>query len=170
MIHIEIANLQTQLVVARSRLESHARYVLENERIRRASVSLALVDDATIHALNRRFLGHDWPTDVLSFPLGEDDAELTGEIVISVERAVAEAGTRGLEPTAEVLLYLTHGLLHLVGYDDRTPRQAARMHRREAELLAQKGISGLFENERPPTPTVAGASDRRRDKTGPAPS
>ena len=162
MLHIEIANLQDELPVAASRLEDHARYVLSSERVRRASLSLALVDDRTIQRLNRTFLGHDWPTDVLSFPLGDpDDAELSGEIVISAERALAEARDRRVEPMAEVLLYLTHGLLHLCGYDDRTPRQAARMHRREAELLGKLGIVRLFENETPEAPVQAGKAESR---------
>lgn len=90
--------------------------------------------------LNRRFRGHDETTDVLSFPLrcpagggGEEGAYL-GDVVISVEEAVRQAEEDG-ETLAEALdRLLIHGILHLKGYDHHTPREAARMRRRERRL------------------------------------
>lgn len=90
--------------------------------------------------LNRRFRGHDETTDVLSFPLrcpagggGEEGAYL-GDVVISVEEAVRQAEEDG-ETLAEALdRLLIHGILHLKGHDHHTPREAARMRRRERRL------------------------------------
>ena len=126
-------------------LERIARRALEAEGIDRAEVSIAVVDDATILVLNRRHLGHDWPTDVISFGLsGPGAAVLAGEVVVSAERAAAEARRRGADPLAELALYLVHGLLHLCGHDDREAEAAAAMHRREAEVLAAAGVPCTF--------------------------
>jgi probable rRNA maturation factor len=97
-------------------------------------LSVALVTDAVIHELNRDFLGHDYPTDVLAFPLGDGE----GEIVVSAERAIAEAGERGVSPGAELRFYIAHGILHLAGHDDHDPREARRMHAVALRLL--KGL------------------------------
>ena len=77
-------------------LEDLVRLVLASHRRERASISIALVDDAAIHAVNRTHLGHDWPTDVISFPLSApDDSVLAGELVVSAEMAVASARELG---------------------------------------------------------------------------
>ncbi len=96
--------------------------------LRGRSVSIAFVTNAAIRRLNRKYLGHDRATDVLAFPLGTD---LLGEVVISAEVAVAEAQKRGIPVEEELLRYVAHGLLHLLGYDDRRPRDRARMWARQ---------------------------------------
>ena len=108
------------------------------------SISIALVDNDTIHRLNRLHLGHDWPTDVITFPLsGPDEHGISGELVISTEMAVATAREMGSEPRQELALYLVHGVLHLCGYDDSNEADAAAMNRRQSELLAAvAGLSG----------------------------
>jgi probable rRNA maturation factor len=107
-----------------------------------AEVEVALVDDATIARLNRRYLGHRGATDVLTFPA--DGPPVLGEIVISVERARAQAVALGHPLWRELALLVIHGVLHLRGDDDRTPAAAARMHRRaEAILAALDGRAGV---------------------------
>jgi probable rRNA maturation factor len=111
--------------------------VLTAENRTRASISIALVDDATIRGLNRTHLGHDWPTDVISFPLSApEEPVLAGELVVSAEMAVAAAAELGLEPGDELCRYVVHGLLHLCGYDDRDESDARLMRERQEELLA----------------------------------
>lgn len=103
-----------------------------------AEVEVALVDDATIARLNRRFLGHRGPTDVLTFPAGaHEDRHVIGEIVVSVERARDQACRYGHPVGREVALLVAHGVLHLRGHDDRTPADAAGMHARAEKILAQ---------------------------------
>src|SRR5262249_36361632 len=103
------------------------------------------VDDASIRALNRQHLEHDWPTDVITFRLSEpDDPELEAEIVLSAEMAVTTARESGADAQAELALYLVHGLLHLCGHDDRDETAAAAMRRREGEVLAELGVPNTF--------------------------
>lgn len=112
---------------------------------RAAKLEIALVDDQAIAELNQRYLNHAGPTDVLSFDLGEGQPGLVeGQIVASVETAQRQARRCGHPITAEVVLYCLHGTLHLLGYDDKHPDQAARMHRLEDELLTQLGWGAVY--------------------------
>lgn len=134
---LDVSDLQALLDVPKALIESTIRAALTAEGRLRASLSIVLVDDATIHRLNARHLGHDWPTDIITFPLDDPDTdELSGELVISAETARTVAGTLGIDPLDEVRLYVVHGILHLCGYDDHDPRDRARMREREAEILA----------------------------------
>jgi probable rRNA maturation factor len=98
-------------------------------------LSVALVTDARIREANREFLGRDEPTDVIAFPLERDE----GEIVVSAERAVAVARELGMAPRAELLLYVVHGILHLLGRDDREESEARQMHAETLRLLRSAG-------------------------------
>ncbi len=103
-------------------------------------MSLVFVDDAEMRDINRRFRNRAATTDVLAFPLDDGaarDPDLTvGEIIVSTGRAVVEARRRRIRAERELYLYVIHGLLHLLGYEDETPRERLRMRRRERELLA----------------------------------
>ena len=104
-------------------------------------VDIAIVDDAEIRRLNRVFRGVARRTDVLAFPLEVADAPgaLVGQIVISAETARRQARRLGVPLALELELLVTHGILHLVGYDDRDPTEAHLMHRREREILSSTG-------------------------------
>lgn len=81
-------------------------------------VNVVLTDDAALRELNRRFLGIDENTDVLSFNLGSSDSErIEGDIYISLDRAKAQADDNGIESAREVVNLAVHGFLHLCGYD-----------------------------------------------------
>ena len=126
------------------------------------ALTVVLVDDATIHDLNRRFLDHDEPTDVITFPLSEPgDPELSGELVVSAEMAVATAGESGADPLHELALYVVHGLLHLCGLDDQTPEDADAMRAGEGEALASLGLTNTFPLVGPPDSAVEGMEMKR---------
>ena len=140
---VEVSDTQSHLVVDEDALAGLVRDTLRHEGFQRASISIALVDDATIHALNRRHLGHDWPTDVITFRLSDpDEPELAAELVVSAEMAKTTADEEGKRPVDELMLYVVHGLLHLCGEDDGSPEQSARMRLREAEILARERRGG----------------------------
>jgi probable rRNA maturation factor len=145
-IAVEISDTQRHLRVDADELASLVRNVLAGEGVRRAEVSLVLLDDAGIRGLNRQHLDHDWPTDVISFRLSEPaDATLSAEVVVSAEMAAATASRAGSDPLDELALYVVHGLLHLCGYDDLSADHRAAMRRREAEVLMREGHTNTFE-------------------------
>ena len=125
---IALTNAQRRVPVPEALVRRLARRVLG-----RRSASVAFVTDAAMRRLNRRFLGHDYPTDVLAFPLG--DGGLFGEVVVSAPYAAREARRRGIPVEEELLRYVVHGCLHLMGYDDHAPADRRRMWARQEKLL-----------------------------------
>ncbi|HWQ40666.1 MAG TPA: rRNA maturation RNase YbeY [Desulfosporosinus sp.] len=110
-----------------------------------AEVSLMLVDDERIHALNQEYRGVDRPTDVLSFALQEDmeeepdaafEDDMLGDIVISAERAKEQAAEYGHSFEREIVYLAVHGTLHLLGYDHEEEKDKQAMRSKEEEVMA----------------------------------
>jgi probable rRNA maturation factor len=103
-------------------------------------LSIALVSDREMRALNRRWRGKDRPTDVLSFPLLEADA--LGDVVISLDTARRQARAGGWPLATELRRLLAHGILHCRGYDHEEPSDARKMAAAERRLLGARGMVG----------------------------
>jgi probable rRNA maturation factor len=145
---ISIASPQEAVPIDRARMRDVVRTVLEGEGIGEAEISLAFVDNATIHRLNKQFLGHDEPTDVLSFPLSEPNSrKLAGELVLGAEVGLAQAAEQGHDVQAELALYVIHGLLHLCGHDDHDPAAVSAMRQRERHYLTLLGLPDIAPEE-----------------------
>lgn len=160
MIAIAIAQRQARLAPDDRRQRKAIREILRDVGHARAAISLTLVDDEEIHALNRQFLGHDYPTDVITFQLSAEGEPLEGEIVVSVDTAAATAERLGWDAADELLLYVIHGALHLAGYDDTSERAAAKMRRAEREYLGRFGLEPP--PEKPQPAKLKRAKPRRR--------
>ena len=154
---ISLANEQTALPIDEDSLKRAVAAVLTDAEVTAAEISLAIVTDEVIHDLNIRYLEHDYPTDVLSFPLGDDGNVLAGEIVVSADTAATQAlqhsqsqpspvkpwqasTVKPWQANNELLLYVVHGALHLVGYGDKSPDSAAEMRAAEDRILSQFGL------------------------------
>jgi rRNA maturation RNase YbeY len=142
-------------------LATRARQVLGALDVRRAELSLSLVDDDEMRALNRRFRGKDRPTDVLSFPLHDApvpaDAASLGDVVISIDTAARAAAERRRPLAACLDELVVHGVLHLLGYDHEiSPAEERRMARRARAVRAAIGILEA------PAPRRAPRARRRR--------
>lgn len=116
----------------------------------RGHVTVALVSDRRMRALNRQFRGRDYATDVLSFPadapttLRAGDRNFLGDIVIAIGLAKRQARDAGHSIQTELRVLALHGLLHLLGYDHET--DDGKMARVEARLRAKAGLKeGLIE-------------------------
>lgn len=126
------------------------RAVVEGEGAALVDLSIVLSDHATVHRLNREYLSHDYITDVLSFSLrpsdaasSDDDAPLIeGEVYVDLDTAAERCDEFGASFEEEALRYVVHGVLHLVGYDDKTDAGANRMHQREDHYVVEheKGL------------------------------
>lgn len=135
-----VANEQSSLSIDNTLLQHAVRDVLQRSPYQSAMISVVVVDDPTIHQLNRQFLEHDYPTDVLSFELDSTDNHVEGELVISADTATTNAADYGWSPFSELLLYAVHGTLHLVGYRDKSADEAAAMREAEARCLESVGL------------------------------
>lgn len=98
---------------------------------------MVFVSDSKIKILNKKYLKHHYATDVLAFDLREDtkDKKLTGEIVISTGRVVANAKKYKTTQSKELMLYVIHGILHLLGYRDQEPKDIKQIRAKEQQLL-----------------------------------
>jgi probable rRNA maturation factor len=143
---------------------------LKVEGVSSAVLSITLVDNATIHRINKDYLQHDYPTDVISFqldwshpdrispgtmPAGRSDgAWIEGEIVASTEYALAESVVHEWSVQSELTLYVVHGMLHICGYDDLDPAEKIMMRARESAVLDRLGFSTV------PRGTDDGSADK----------
>jgi probable rRNA maturation factor len=144
MIRISVASPQELIALDYQALKAAARAVLEGEGVKEAKVTLAFVDNPHIHRLNKQFLDHDEPTDVLTFPYTDPDAKkLEGEVVIGVEVAKDNAADRGHDLALELILYVVHGCLHLCGYSDKTATEEREMRAKEREYLKLLGLPDI---------------------------
>ncbi len=137
---IEIANLQDHYEIKRGKVKKLVRELLNNEGVA-AKLSIAFVDNDEIKKLNQRFLGFDEITDVIAFALSNKKGFIDGEIIVSVETAVEVANRRKSSVEGEIILYIVHGVLHLLGYDDNNSINAKIMHEKEAAILSFLGYN-----------------------------
>ena len=136
---VEIANRQSAIDVDTERLIEAVRQVVTDAGYVTGELSVAVVDDPTIQRLNRQYLQHDYPTDVLAFVLEEAESHIEGEIVLSVETAARNGTEYGQSLRNEILLCVIHGALHLVGYADNSPQAVEQMRAAEKQYMKSLG-------------------------------
>lgn len=146
---IDVRDLQTLVEINPKKVKTLAAAVLRHEKIHVPSpieLSILFVNDRRIRTLNRKYLGHDWETDVLAFPVDENFSGgpvwILGEVVVSTERAIAQAKAYEENPEREIALYIVHGILHLLKYRDDTSLHYQKMWRRQDEIL-KKAYEGI---------------------------
>ena len=122
-----------------------ARMIVDDFGFDQSEISIAFVDDPTIRDLNKQYLNHDYETDVISFVLEESETTLTGQLLVSTDTAEKMGQQIGVPMEHEVLLYVIHGMLHLVGFDDTDPESAEKMRAAEADYLGRFGIKHHWE-------------------------
>jgi probable rRNA maturation factor len=162
MWEIEVVDEQTILEIDTAWLKEVAQRTLAEEQVTAAEIVLAIVDDERIHEVNREHLQHDYPTDVISFAYSADESGkrvselgiaprgeglvLDGELIVSAETAMRLAAEHHWSTSAELALYVVHGLLHLCGYDDQTPEERRHMRQREQEVLKIWDLTPHYES------------------------
>ena len=125
------------------RLKAFCRRIIENawQTSDEAIVSVVLANNDFVHELNKQYRHQDKPTNVLSF---ENEGLLAGDIVVAYGVTKEEAKAQGKTFTAHLAHLLTHGALHLQGYDHLTPKQAQKMERLEIKLLSKLGYENPY--------------------------
>ena len=137
---IKIKNLQKKIKINRQSLKKLANRALKFQGIDGRELSILLVDDRAITDLNKRYLKKNSPTDVLAFRMAEGKfayihPEILGDVVISLETAANRAGQFSTSSEQEAGLYLVHGILHLLGFEDKTASGKRKMKKIQKEIL-----------------------------------
>ena len=110
-------------------------------------INIAIVDDLQIRKLNKNFRNSDTVTDCLSFDLSESNKESADnvfEIIVNGERALQQADERGHNAKSELALYIAHGLLHNLGFNDEQEEEAKKMHEAEDKILQELGYGPVY--------------------------
>jgi probable rRNA maturation factor len=135
MITLQVLNAHGNRRAPRKVLMHAVHAALRGEGVRDAAIGIICLNDRQCRRLNKKHLGHDYATDVISFPL-----EVSGagrEVYVNLDRARQQARDYGVSPLHELARLAIHGTLHLTGCADRTPSLAARMHAREDRYLVR---------------------------------
>jgi probable rRNA maturation factor len=125
------------------RIERAAASALAHAR-RSGALTVLLTDDKSLKGLNRAFRGKNKPTNVLSFPAAPNPENYLGDVAIALGVARKEAGTQGKSLSDHATHLAVHGVLHLVGFDHVHEREARRMERLEAAILAEFGVADPY--------------------------
>jgi probable rRNA maturation factor len=140
---IEIADRQDEVDLDPEEVRRVLELALTMEG-REGVLSVLVTGDPEMRKLNARFAAKDALTDVLAFVYDAGPDCVEGEIIVNAELAARQAASRPHSAEGELVLYLVHGLLHLVGYDDHDPEQTRRMREREQAILTAAGYSVVF--------------------------
>lgn len=145
-VSVQIAKNSEYIDILIPKIKKLVKAVCTRFKLSKAAISIAIVNDTKIRKLNKQFLNHDRPTDCLSFNLTDKktNSAKSFELVVNSEMAVRQAKLRGHSSEAELALYITHGLLHNLGFDDSTKKQAEKMHNIEDEILQKLGYGLVY--------------------------
>ena len=114
-------------------------------------VQISIVNDAGIIDVHQKFLDKNTTTDVISFDLSDEfETARNFQIIVNADMARRQAGKRGHASDAELALYITHGMLHQLGYDDLESEQARLMHEKEDVILQKNGFGVIYHKQEIP--------------------
>ncbi len=135
-------NHADRLPVSDELIEQAVRAVLVAEQVTEGDLAVTFLEDAAIRDLNRGYLDHDWPTDVISFALEPDPGApadlISGELYVGVDRARAQAAERHIPAIEEAVRLAVHGTLHVVGHDHpEEQRESSAFFARQEELVSK---------------------------------
>jgi len=121
----------------RRKLKQFIAYIFKNENKMMDSLAYIFCDDEYLLNINRRFLKHDYYTDIITFDLSEQVSYIVGEIYISIDRVNENAAIHRSAREQEINRVIFHGALHLCGYKDKTGKQKLIMKKKEDQYLRE---------------------------------
>lgn len=151
MVQVSVHSEQELLEIATQQIVEAVQRVCTGEGFTKGQINIAVIDGPAIHELNRQWLQHDYPTDVLSFLMEQDGPHLEGDVFVSAEMALEMAPQFGWNAADELLLYVVHGVLHLTGHDDQTDDALQLMREKERFYLEQFGLHPNYDSREAPS-------------------
>jgi len=132
MARVQVINGHSRYRLRKSRVAGYVRRILREQGTDRADLKIVCIGSRYSRILNKRYLGHDFVTDVISFPL-DRGTRFEGEVYVNLDRARSQAREYGVSFANELARLVIHGTLHLAGYDDKRTGDARLMRAREDE-------------------------------------
>ena len=146
--HVDVVRRSAAKALSDRKIREAVEHVLRRHRVGACDLEVVILGAVGMRRLNERWLGHEGSTDAITFDLGDGTVgrphRAVGQVNVCWSIAERQARRRGVRPEAELLLYVVHGLLHLLGYDDKGSEAAGRMHRKEDELLGEMGYGRVY--------------------------
>jgi probable rRNA maturation factor len=147
--HVSIVRRSAGGALSGKKIREAVGHVLGRHGVWACDLEVVILGTARMRRLNEEWLGHEGPTDVVTFDLGQEGAArrtgtAVGQVNVCWPIAQRQGRLRGGRPEVELLLYVVHGVLHLLGYDDRREAAARRMHRKEDEILEELGYGKVY--------------------------
>lgn len=133
MLSIEIINDTDKKFIKYAAIKKAVEAALIGEKVETANISVVLLCNEAIQVLNNQYLGHDYPTDVISFLI--DEEPLSGEVYIGIDVAELQSREYKVSLTNELQRLAVHGTLHCIGYDDATAEEKAIMTNLEDKYI-----------------------------------
>ena len=133
MKHLRIySNYQT---IEKKKLHQYVKFITQHLNLSIKSLEINFINSESIKEINKKFLSHDYSTDILTFNYSESKNIIDGEIFISVDDAKENAKKFKVKFVEEIGRLVAHGILHLIGFDDTTPDKRKKMKNQENQLL-----------------------------------
>ena len=134
---IDVINRQSRLMIRTEEIKKLARQIIkfEAKNKQNIAINICFVDDCCIKNLNWRFLGKNNATDVLAFENSDLKNKLQADVIISTQAAVKNSKNFKTTPEYETRLYVAHGILHLLGYDDNNKQREILMRQAESKYV-----------------------------------
>ena len=146
MNYVEFFNEYKKPVEELDLLKDFINYALEKLQLKNVMFNVIIIDNDSIHKINKEYRGIDRPTDVITFALEDDkkidtpEVRILGDIYISYDKVISQAQEYGHSTKRELCFLGVHGLLHLLGYDHMNKKDEEKMFSLQKELLDSYGI------------------------------
>lgn len=134
MITVDVAAAAGQRAFPGATVRRIVAHVCRAERVKAGHFSFVVVNDRLMRSINKKFLRHDYVTDILTFPMEEGEA--VAEIYINAQQMKRQAAENGVTVRNEMLRLVVHGILHTLGYDDTAPKAKSVMEQRQERYVA----------------------------------
>ena len=135
---ITIRNLQKKIPITPKRIKGIILKILSGyPKVKAGEITICFVNDKQIKKINAKYLNKNTATDVIAFDLSEAKGSILADIAISADTAYKNAVVYKTRPKDELELYVIHGILHILGYDDNNSKNRALMRRKEQYFLAR---------------------------------
>ncbi|MFA6455325.1 MAG: rRNA maturation RNase YbeY [Bacteroidota bacterium] len=139
MILIDVTKVYKPASFPTTAIQGIAAFVCQREKIKDAELSFVIVDDKTIRSINKRFLRHDYVTDVITFPLERN--EVNAEIYINAQQMKRQANEHGVSMKNEMSRLVVHGTLHAIGYIDTTTAAKRKMDSVQERYVSELSLN-----------------------------